>query len=150
GLPPGSALGYYVVATTVPAFPASLPGHGTFDIPFSIDTCSDDVARYSGPLARDIRNVAVATSPSGTEEAHSNALPAPNQYTCPVCGNGIREASEQCDGGSCCTAACTFAANGISCTDGNACTQTDRCESGACVGSNPVNCVASDQCHAAG
>src|SRR3989441_779317 len=37
-----------------------------------------------------------------------------------------------------------------SCNDGNACTQTDTCESGLCTGSNPVVCTASDQCHDAG
>jgi hypothetical protein len=37
-----------------------------------------------------------------------------------------------------------------SCDDGNACTQTDLCQSGTCTGSNPVVCTASDICHAAG
>jgi len=41
-------------------------------------------------------------------------------------------------------------ANGTSCNDGNACTQTDTCQSGTCVGSNPVVCTALDQCHDAG
>jgi hypothetical protein len=38
-------------------------------------------------------------------------------------------------------------ADGSACSDGNACTQTDTCQSGACSGSNPVACMASDQCH---
>src|SRR5207249_1926042 len=40
--------------------------------------------------------------------------------------------------------------DGTSCSDGNACTQTDTCQSGACTGSRPVVCMASDQCHVAG
>jgi hypothetical protein len=32
----------------------------------------------------------------------------------------------------------------------NFCTQTDKCQSGVCNGSNPVICTASDQCHVAG
>jgi hypothetical protein len=40
--------------------------------------------------------------------------------------------------------------DGSACSDGNACTQTDTCQSGACVGGNPVVCVALDQCHVAG
>jgi hypothetical protein len=36
------------------------------------------------------------------------------------------------------------------CVDGDACTQTDLCESGICFGTNPVVCTASDQCHDAG
>src|SRR5262249_26520749 len=30
------------------------------------------------------------------------------------------------------------------------CTQSDTCQSGACVGSNPVTCAAGDPCHVAG
>ncbi|MGH7894539.1 MAG: hypothetical protein ACREQL_07715, partial [Candidatus Binatia bacterium] len=37
--------------------------------------------------------------------------------------------------------------NGTGCTDGNACTQTDTCQGGSCVGMNPVVCTASDRCH---
>ena len=39
---------------------------------------------------------------------------------------------------------------GQSCDDGDACTQTDTCQNGLCVGSNPIVCTASDQCHVAG
>jgi len=41
-------------------------------------------------------------------------------------------------------------ANGTTCSDGNACTQTDACQAGVCSGSNPVTCSASDQCHDVG
>ncbi len=41
-------------------------------------------------------------------------------------------------------------ANGAACNDGNACTQTDTCQAGACSGANPVVCAALDQCHSAG
>src|SRR5262249_20764081 len=41
-------------------------------------------------------------------------------------------------------------ANGSACNDGNACTQSDTCEAGACVGTNPIVCGALDQCHEAG
>src|SRR5262249_52947179 len=34
--------------------------------------------------------------------------------------------------------------------DGDACTQSDSCQAGACVGANPVVCSALDQCHDAG
>jgi hypothetical protein len=40
--------------------------------------------------------------------------------------------------------------DGTSCDDHNACTHVDQCASGACVGSNPVVCTASDACHVAG
>ncbi len=40
--------------------------------------------------------------------------------------------------------------DGVSCSDGDLCTQTDSCQSGSCVGSNPVVCTPMDQCHLAG
>jgi hypothetical protein len=36
------------------------------------------------------------------------------------------------------------------CSDNNACTQTDTCHAGACVGSNPKVCTAPDLCHVPG
>lgn len=64
-------------------------------------------------------------------------------------------ASDQCHlAGTCddATGTCSNPAkkNGTSCADGNACTQTDTCQSGTCTGTNAVVCTASDQCHAAG
>jgi hypothetical protein len=43
----------------------------------------------------------------------------------------------------------TVTATGGACNDGNACTQTDTCQAGACAGGNPVVCP-SDNCHNAG
>jgi hypothetical protein len=40
--------------------------------------------------------------------------------------------------------------NGAPCDDGDACTQTDTCQGGACTGLNPVVCTASDSCHEVG
>ena len=50
------------------------------------------------------------------------------------------------------TCVCTHIAaiDGSTCSDGNACTQVDTCQSGACVGSSPKTCTALDQCHIAG
>jgi hypothetical protein len=66
-------------------------------------------------------------------------------------------ASDQChDVGACSaetgTAVCSNPpkVNGASCNDANACTQTDSCQEGTCVGANLVVCTASDQCHDAG
>jgi hypothetical protein len=64
----------------------------------------------------------------------------------------------QCDDANVCTTdACgdgfcvhAAVADGAVCDDGDACTQTDRCQAGTCAGSDPVACAASDQCHVAG
>jgi hypothetical protein len=42
------------------------------------------------------------------------------------------------------------APNDTACNDGDACTQTDTCQSGACTGASPVSCMALDECHVAG
>jgi hypothetical protein len=49
-----------------------------------------------------------------------------------------------------CPGGCASAPDGTGCDDGNACTQTDSCQSGVCVGANPVVCSPLDQCHDAG
>ena len=61
-------------------------------------------------------------------------------------------AQDQCHNAGVCapqTGTCTNPAkpDGSACNDGNACTQTDACVAGACTGSNPVVCVAQNQCH---
>src|SRR5262249_36889904 len=61
-------------------------------------------------------------------------------------------ALDQChDAGTCDPASGTCSnpnkADGTGCDDHDACTQTDACQAGACVGTNPVICVAADQCH---
>ena len=40
--------------------------------------------------------------------------------------------------------------NGTACSDGNACTIGDTCQSQVCTPGTPVTCTASDQCHDAG
>src|SRR5579859_1492713 len=44
--------------------------------------------------------------------------------------------------------ALTSKADGTTCSDGDACLQTQACESGLCVGSNPVQCAAAGLCQA--
>ena len=61
-------------------------------------------------------------------------------------------ASDQCHDPGICnpgTGVCSnpIRPNGSTCSDANACTQTDTCQSGSCVGVAPVTCAASDQCH---
>jgi hypothetical protein len=46
--------------------------------------------------------------------------------------------------------ACNGLPNGTSCSDNNACTVGDTCQSGTCKPGTAVTCVASDQCHTAG
>jgi hypothetical protein len=67
----------------------------------------------------------------------------------PDCQDGDPCTVDRCDHASK-TCRYTPVTNGTPCNDQNACTRTDTCQSGACVGANPVVCTALDQCHAAG
>lgn len=42
------------------------------------------------------------------------------------------------------------APDGTACDDGDPCAQSDSCQGGVCVSSNPISCTALDQCHDAG
>jgi RHS repeat-associated protein len=64
--------------------------------------------------------------------------------------NGQCDVAETCPGNAASCPADGKLADGTTCNDGNACTQTDTCQSGTCTGSNPVTCTAQDQCHGVG
>ncbi|HEV7733937.1 MAG TPA: hypothetical protein VGR62_17335 [Candidatus Binatia bacterium] len=61
------------------------------------------------------------------------------------CGNGTVDPGEDCDGGTCCSATCTFA-DGTSCSDGDACTTVDHCAAGTCTPTGPADCDDGDAC----
>jgi cysteine-rich repeat protein len=74
-----------------------------------------------------------------------------------ICSGQPRDCSasaDQCHDGVCDEAldGCRAVARapGTSCDDGNACTQTDACFAGTCLGSAPLACAPLDQCHATG
>jgi hypothetical protein len=48
---------------------------------------------------------------TGTRDAKKLAELCVPSFANPTCGDGIIDPGEQCDGGSCCTASCTFVAN---------------------------------------
>jgi hypothetical protein len=81
---------------------------------------------------------------TATDACASGACVGSNAVVC--------KALDQCHNAGICdtgTGVCSDPAkpNGTTCNDGDACSQTDTCQSGSCTGSNPVTCTASDQCH---
>jgi RHS repeat-associated protein len=113
-------------------------------------TCPADGFAASGTVCRASAGVCdVAETCTGSSAAcpADGFLPAST-----ICrpSTGQCDVAESCTGSSAACPADGFAANGTTCNDGNACTQTDTCQSGSCVGGNPVTCVALDQCHVAG
>jgi|GEM_PF-4087753 len=82
-----------------------------------------------------------------TDTCQSGTCTGANPKTC--------TALDQChDVGTCdpATGLCSNPAkqDNTPCDDGNACTQTDTCQSGTCTGANPKTCTALDQCHDVG
>jgi cysteine-rich repeat protein len=63
-----------------------------------------------------------------------------------ACGDGIRDAGEQCDDGNvadgdCCSNACqTSGSDGLACQDSDVCTTDGVCRGGSCVGHGVVPC----------
>ncbi len=97
-------------------------------------------------------------APDGTACSDGNACTQTDSCqmgTCTGSNPVVCTPSDQCHVAGVCdpgTGMCSdpLAPNGTACDDGNACTQTDSCLVGLCVGANPVVCTASDQCHVAG
>jgi probable HAF family extracellular repeat protein len=98
------------------------------------------------------------TKPDGSPCNDGNPGTANDVCTGGVCGGtplGACTALDQCHLAGVrdpATGVCSnpMKANGASCNDGNACTQTDTCQAGTCVGQSPITCAAQDQCHVAG
>jgi MYXO-CTERM domain-containing protein len=77
------------------------------------------------------------------------------QGVCTGANPVVCQAQDQCHVAGACdpaTGACSNppAADGTSCDDGAACTQTDACAAGVCQGSDRKSCPASDECHMEG
>jgi len=95
---------------------------------------------------------------NGTACSDGNACTQVDTCQAGTCSSGsavVCSAQDQChDAGTCnpMTGVCSnpTSPDGTACADGDACTQVDTCQSGACTGTNPVVCTASDQCHDAG
>ncbi len=114
--------------------------------------CTSDSCNSNGTCSH--TNAANGTScPTGANlcdqsyTCQSGVCTGSNPVTC--------TAQDQCHGVGTCnqsTGTCSnpALANGTSCNDGNACTQTDSCQTGVCTGSNPVTCTAPDSCHSGG
>ena len=140
--------------------------------------CVKQVCNGAGSIvpAQDYIDVPADDGNQCTDEVCTNGTPGhPNKSAGSACNdaNGCTQ-SDTCQAGACigsnpvtCMAldqchdvgVCNPAsgmcsnpnkANGTACTDSNQCTQTDSCQSGACVGAMPVVCTALDQCHNVG
>ena len=99
-------------------------------------TCSDP-AKANGSACSDGSACSLADTCQGGACAAGQA---------PNCDDGNPCTDDSCNPSS----GCVHGVNTATCNDGDACTQSDTCANGACVGADPVVCSASDQCHDAG
>ncbi len=112
-----------------------------------IGVCNTETGVCTNPIKADGSSCNDGNACTQTDTCQSGVCSGANPVVCAP--------PDQChDAGTCnpSTGQCEYPnkTNGTSCNDGNACTQTDTCQSGVCVGSNPVVCTASDQCHDVG
>jgi len=120
---------------------------GALDQCHNAGTCNTGTGLCSNPNKTDGTACNDGNACTQTDTCQSGACTGANPVVC--------AALDQChDAGTCDmgTGVCSNPnkTDGTACNDGNACTQTDSCQSGACTGANPVVCSALDQCHNAG
>jgi len=115
-------------------------------------TCNPSTGACSNP-----------TAPNGTSCNDNNSCTSGESCSAGVCSGGTNvctgcTSAADCNDNNPCTddacenpgtpnAACAHTNNTAACNDGNACTQQDACVAGVCLGTNPVVCSATDQCH---
>lgn len=97
-------------------------------------------------------------SPDGSPCSDADACTQSDTCEAGICTGSnpiLCSASDPCHDAGTCDAGTGVCSNppkpdGTTCTDGNACTQTDTCEAGICTGSNSIVCTPTNECHEAG
>ena len=120
---------------------------GTYQVTATVSGCTTLAGTTSVSVIANGGSCSDGNACTQTDTCQAGACTGSNPVVC--------TALDQChDAGSCDTqsGACSNPnkANGTSCSDGNACTQSDTCQAGVCASGGPVSCTALDQCHAAG
>ena len=123
----------------------------------AVESVNDDTDTPddSNDCTSDECNSGVASNPpksTSTACGAGGALFCDGAGKCVGCTSPSQCTAPQCKIAKCVQGVCgtNDDVNGTSCDDANGCTKADTCQSGTCVGSNPVVCAASDSCHVAG
>jgi hypothetical protein len=124
----------------------------------TVDSCDPATGVKHEPIGVDDNDACTKdTCDPVTGPAHTPVDPSDqNACTDDTCDPvlGVQHTPTSCDDGNVCTddackpaTGCTHTPNFAACTDGDACTQNDYCEAGACVPGAPVTCFQQDACH---
>jgi hypothetical protein len=144
---------------TPPTVPANLSvtavSSSQIDLTWATSTDTVGVAGYwvyrKSPTDLKMARLGIVTTTSYSDRmlsAATNHCYAVSAYD--AAGNGSILSTQQCATTLAPGTCGTHTPNGTACNDGSSCTQTDTCQAGVCVGSNPVVCGAIDECHTAG
>jgi hypothetical protein len=179
-LPPGGVPGFYDLRVVAPdgqsatlkdAFEITEPGSVNFDAGSNVvdsgpqPQSDGGAAEESGPGPSDSGPAPLDGGPAPADSGPvlSDSGPAPADSGPVLSDSGPAPADSGMDGGSFVLDGGADANDGGGvdsgiqacpdndpCDDGDLCTQTDTCQGGICVGSNPVVCTALDACHDVG
>jgi hypothetical protein len=110
-------------------------------------TCDPATGQCSNPVKPDGSACADGNACTLSDTCQAGSCVGADRVTC--------AATDQCHETGTCDPATGQCSNpvkpdGSGCADGNACTLSDTCQAGSCVGADPVTCAASDQCHEPG
>jgi hypothetical protein len=119
----------------------------------ALDACHDPGT--CNPATGQCSNPAKADGATCTDNNACTLNDTCNTGSCTAGAAVVCSALDAChDPGTCnpATGQCSnpAKADGATCDDSNACTQSDHCLAGACAPGTPVVCVASDECHVPG
>jgi hypothetical protein len=144
------------------------------DVCFSFgDCCVDACSTCGDPTCPDFCGNLVTEAGNGEicdgDDDAACVLECQGDCTCPVCGDGDIEGSEECDDGNtadgdCCSSTCTFEAPGASCGDASdtVCANPDTCDGAgtcdsndeapgtACGDASDTDCTNPDTCDGSG
>ncbi len=120
---------------------------GALDQCHDIGVCDPTTGVCSNPVIADGNACDDGNACTQTDYCQSGTCVGINPITC--------GSADQCNSAGTCdpatgTCSSTSIADGTTCDDGNPCTQTDTCQSGRCIGSNPVICTGADPCRGGG
>lgn len=104
--------------------------------------CVDGVCCYTECGNSDTTDCQACSVAAGAAEDGLCNLLIAGTVCRPAAGNC--DVQEHCSGSSTACAADELQVDGVSCDDGDACTQTDTCLAGLCLGANPVSCSAEE------